>query len=109
MPYFYQCKVITSYVENLIVEQHYKEALEIIVENYLKSPDPEKTVVDSTSTKDDLKDLLGEDMGDCLFEIGDYIKLSNIINRLICDKELRDNIGKLNYNNAKNKYTNSNR
>ena len=36
MPYFYQCKVITSYVENLIVEQHYKEALEIIVENYLK-------------------------------------------------------------------------
>ena len=34
MPYFYQCKVITSYVENLIVEQHYKEALEIIVENY---------------------------------------------------------------------------
>jgi len=52
-----------------------------------------------------IKDLLGEDMGDCLFEIGDYIKLSNIINRLICDKELRDNIGKLNYNNAKNKFS----
>ena len=36
MPYFYKCKVITSYVEILINEQKYQKALEIIVKNHLE-------------------------------------------------------------------------
>ena len=37
MPYFYQCKVITSYTEMLLLNEQYEEALKIIISNYIKN------------------------------------------------------------------------